>query len=198
MNGRVTSAWVLTAAAAIVLLAVPSARAQGRGPGGGRPGGGMPGGHPGFGPSPGAAREGGRGNVPFPVVPHTENGNGMRPTVQLGPPGRWWDNSHVVRTIGLRRDQQQRMDTIFKANKSALVESFQTLQREEAKLTAVSRQAQPDKAQLFAAIDAVNQARASLEKVRTQMLLQIRQQMDADQITRLESLGEVQPTETPR
>jgi hypothetical protein len=41
---------------------------------------------------------------------------------------------------------------------------------------------------LFAAIDAVSQARAALQKATSQMLLQIRQQMDPGQIQKLKVL----------
>lgn len=185
-----SKAWMTLGAAACLLLALPSAHAQGRGPGGGRSGG-MPGG-----PRPTFGHDGGgRGNLPAMNGPRMEGGGAAGPArgnVQLGPPGRWWDNSSVARSVGLRKEQQKRMDTIFNSNKSALIQSYQTLQREEAKLASISKQPQPDKAQLFAAIDSVNQARASLEKVTTQMLLQIREQLDSDQIGRVEALRESQ------
>jgi hypothetical protein len=44
----------------------------------------------------------------------------------------------------------------------------------------------PDEAQLFAQIDRVAQARADLEKAKTHMLLQLRKEMDADQIRKLD------------
>lgn len=180
--------WMLTAAAGL-LLAVPCVHAQGRGPGGGRPGGGgMPGGgRPGFG-GPGMGHDGGRNNGPAVGIQRNDNANGSQGSTRLGPSGRWWDNSGVARSVGLRRDQQKRMDSIFNSSKPALIQTYQTLQREEAKLASISKQAHPDKTELFAAIDSVNQARASLEKVTTQMLLQIRQEMDSEQIGRMESL----------
>jgi hypothetical protein len=50
----------------------------------------------------------------------------------------------------------------------------------------LSRSPNPDEAALFTQIDRVAQARAELEKAKTHMLLQIRKEMDADQISRLE------------
>lgn len=188
------NAWMLAGTAALVLLALPSVHAQGRGAGGGRPGG-MPGGRTGFGGPPGGGHEIGRGgnnNGPSMNAPRTDSGNFSHSSVRLGPPGRWWDNSGFAQSVGLRKDQRKKMDSIFDSNKHALLESYQTLQREENKLANISKQSQPDKAQLFAAIDSVNQARASLEKVTTQMLLQIRQQMDPDQLTRIDALREAQ------
>ena len=86
------------------------------------------------------------------------------------------------------------MDAIFNANKSAIVASYQTLLGERAKLQAISKAPQVDQTQMFAAIDRVNEARAALQKATTQMLLDIRQQMQPDQISRLEHL----PTTLPQ
>jgi Spy/CpxP family protein refolding chaperone len=116
------------------------------------------------------------------------SGTTTREGLQLGPVGRWWDNKSVVRTIGLRRDQQQKMDVIFSANKPAILSSYKTFLSEQAKLNQLSKNPAADKSQLFAAIDAVSWARASLQKATTQMLLQIREQMDTEQIKKLENV----------
>jgi hypothetical protein len=80
------------------------------------------------------------------------------------------------------------MDGIFNANKGAILSSYKALLSEQAKLDKLNKDPQVDKARLFEAIDAVSQARASLQKATSQMLLQIRQQMDAEQIAKLEEL----------
>lgn len=111
-----------------------------------------------------------------------------RPGVQFGPVGRWWDDKRVVHTVGLTNDQQRRMDTIFNASKPAILASYQTYLKEQARLTALSRNTQVTEASTFAAIDAVNQARTALQKATAQMYLQIRQQMKPEQIQKLETL----------
>jgi Spy/CpxP family protein refolding chaperone len=108
--------------------------------------------------------------------------------LQFGPVGRWWDDKNVIQTIGLRRDQQRRMDSIFDANKPAILESYQAFLKAQAHLSAVNKDPQADKATVFAAIDAVNQARSSLQKATSAMLLQIRKEMDPTQIERLQSM----------
>jgi Spy/CpxP family protein refolding chaperone len=115
----------------------------------------------------------------------------MRGGLQLGPPGRWWDDRQFAQSIGLRKDQQKRMDAIFNANKSAILENYNSLLREESRLSAATREPQLDKARIFAAIDSVNQARAGLEKANAQMLLQVRQEMDPEQIARLEKFRDL-------
>lgn len=111
-----------------------------------------------------------------------------RAGVQFGPVGRWWDNKTVAKTVGLRQDQTRRMDSIFNENKSAILSSYQTFLKEQSRLISLSKSPQADKASTFAAIDAVNQARSNLQKATAQMYLQLRQQMDAAQIEKLEKL----------
>ena len=50
----------------------------------------------------------------------------------------------------------------------------------------LSKSPAPEEGALFAQIDRVAQARAELEKATTHYLLQIRKEMDADQIKKLE------------
>ena len=113
----------------------------------------------------------------------------------LGPPGRWWDDRNFALSIGLSKNQQRKMDEIFNKNKPALLDRYNGFQMEQSKLEAMMKLPQPDKARLFSQIDAVNQARAALEKVNTQMLLQIRQQMQPDQIARLDQFRDQPPDE---
>jgi Spy/CpxP family protein refolding chaperone len=93
-----------------------------------------------------------------------------------------------VNSIGISKDQQRRMDSIFDANRTALEENYKQLKTRQATLRALSKAPQVDQTKLFAAIDSVSEARAGLEKAYTQMLLQIRQQMTPDQVGRLQNL----------
>ena len=173
------------------------ARAQGRGGGGPPPGGGGPGG-PGMG-------GGGMGGPQFPGGPNPSGPcsgspppqqpgqQGQSPEgpprsgLQLGPPGqRWWDDKSYVKSQKLRPEQQTRMDAIFEQNRAALLSHFEGVQQAEAQMEQLSNSPAPDEAALFAQIDRVAQPRAELEKANTHMLLQIRKEMDADQIKRLE------------
>jgi Spy/CpxP family protein refolding chaperone len=164
----------------------------GRPGGGGMPGGGMPGGDRGSGfPGP----MGNRDTMHPPAPGRDSTSSTMRGGLQLGPPGRWWDDKNFVKSIGLRMDQQKKMDAIFNANKSAILENYKSLQREESRLEALTREPQPDKARIFASIDAVNMARASVEKAYAQMQLQVRQEMDSDQIAKMDKFRDPPPAE---
>lgn len=110
----------------------------------------------------------------------------MRGGLQIGPPGRWWDDKHFAKDLKLRPEQQRQMDAAFEDHRGSLLKSYQGLQQEEARMEALSRAKALDKAALLSQIDRVAQARAELEKANTRYLLQIRSAMDAEQINRLE------------
>lgn len=163
------------------------AAAQGKPPAGPPPGGPPPGAHGPGGPG-GPPNSGGPGGT-GPSAPGAGTTGAPPRTVQhFGPVGRWWDDKAVVQAIGLSAQQQRKMDVVFNSNKPAILASYKTFLAEQAKLDAISKQPQVDQSKMFAAIDAVSQARAALEKANTQMLLQIREQMNQGQITKLETL----------
>jgi hypothetical protein len=94
----------------------------------------------------------------------------------------------VVQSIGLRREQQKRMDAIFDAHKPAILDTYKGFLKAQSTLNSVNKDPQADKDRVFAAIDAVNQARSSLQKATSAMLLQIRKEMDPDQVNKLEKI----------
>jgi Spy/CpxP family protein refolding chaperone len=184
MNSR----WVRTALLCVCLAGAGAlcASAQ-RGPGGmGGPGGGM-GGGPSRGPG-GPGGFGGPGDPPPPRPNGVPPNNDSRGGLQSGPIGRWWDDKKVVGAIGLRKDQQKKMDTVFDAHKPAILDSYKSLLAEQAKLDTLMKQPNADKAQVFAAIDSVNQARAALQKANTEMLLDIRSELEPEQIEKLQAV----------
>jgi hypothetical protein len=174
------------ACACLVALAGLSTFAQGRPPGGG------PGAPPPGGIAPGAPggvmSPGGPGAQHPPAANANTASQGVRNGFQFGPAGRWWDDKSVIQTIGLRQDQKQRMDGIFSANKPAILNSYKAYLKEQSRLNALNKDSHVDQARVFAAIDAVNQARTSLQKATSQMLLQLRKEMNSEQIEKLEKM----------
>jgi Spy/CpxP family protein refolding chaperone len=142
-------------------------------------------------PPPGGGHAGGwggNGGVNNAGSLSTNNANITRNGIKLGPPGRWWDDRGFVQTLGLSHDQQKKMDVIFNTNKPIIIAAYKDFEKQQAAVQALSKSANVDKNQLFAAIDAANQARAALEKANTEMLLQIRGQLDSGQVNKLESM----------
>lgn len=165
--------------------AIAQSKPPGPPPGGPPPGvppGPPPGGAPGSAPAaPGGAPPGSQPPRGSASAPHSSLG--------FGPVGRWWDDKSVARAIGLRAAQQQKMDVIFNANKPAILASYKSFLSAQKTLDELDKDSSTDKARLFSAIDAVNQARASLQKATSQMLLEIRAEMGPDQIVKLEKLS---------
>ena len=160
-----------------------------QGPGGGHPG--VPGGMGGMG-GPGGMGRPGRG-FPGEIQPRDMPGNSPAPgstrnPLQHGPVGRWWDNNKYAHSVGLTSDQQRRMDSVFADNRAALVNGLDALRKAEARLGAVSSMDRPSEGDLNAEIQNVAQARADLEKANAHMVLQIRNEMTAEQLSRMDKL----------
>ncbi len=173
---------------AISLTFCPHAQAQhgGHGGGGGMGPGGMGGGGFAGGYGPRDYSRSSAGPPPGNSPDSAGTLSGMRGGLQLGPPGRWWDDKHFAKDLKLRPDQQRRMDVIFETNRPALLNRLGAVQQEEGRMETLVHARNPEEASLNAQIDRVWQARADLEKAKTHYLLQIRQEMDTDQLTRLE------------
>ena len=133
----------------------------------------MPGGgaEPGGGSMPGGSSRdiGGPGDTRDGPLPDTSSQSSatmstVRGGLQLGPPGRWWDDKHFAKTLHLRPEQKKRMDRLFDENRANLVSRYQALQQEESKMESLARGQTLDESALFAQIDRVSQARADLEK----------------------------------
>lgn len=125
-------------------------------------------------------------STPPPAPRENDSTSTMRGGLQLGPPGRWWDDRGFARTLGLDSGQQHRMDDVFNANKPALVALFKSLRHEESQLEKLTRARNPDEQQIFAQIDRVTQARGEVEKATAHYLLAIRKEMTDEQVSRLD------------
>lgn len=179
------SARPLACLAVFVCLLAP-ALLRGQGPGGPpHPGPGSP--SP-IAPAPPSPAGSGAAGAPSRARETGQIHSGQRSGTPFGPAGRWWDDKSVIRAVGITRAQQRKMDSIFDENKSAIVASYKNFLKEQSHLESVNKDPHADQATTFAAIDAVNSARAALQKVTAQMLLEIRHQMSADQVDKLEKL----------
>jgi Spy/CpxP family protein refolding chaperone len=108
-------------------------------------------------------------------------------SLQLGPAGRWWDNKSYAKSIGLKHEQQQRMDAVFNANKATLFNTYRTLKAEEQKLDALQRAESPDEDAIRKQIDTVNALRGQLQKQSATLALALRKELTPEQVQQLES-----------
>ncbi|NUQ30469.1 MAG: periplasmic heavy metal sensor [Acidobacteriaceae bacterium] len=171
-----------------ILLGGSAALAQGPGRPGGPGGGGM-GGRPPMGNGGGFG--GGfpdRRNSPPPYNGSTSGTiSTMHGGLQVGPPGRWWDDKKFAESIGIQKEQRARMDAIMDANRGTLATLYRSLRKEEDALGPLVSAEQPDENRILSQIDRVAQARAELEKANARMLLGIRRELTLDQWHKLET-----------
>jgi Spy/CpxP family protein refolding chaperone len=175
--------------AALVLCAPVAAMAQHGGgpPGGGGMGGGAMGGGNMGGMGMGRGINGGTMNRPPMGGSHFVAVSPMHSGLQLGLPGRWWDEKKMVKSLSLRNDQKSRMDEIFNSSEGNLSTLLTNLQREEVHLSTLSSADLQDETKVFAAIDRYEAARTELAKEKAHVLMQIRQQLDPDQLNKLDT-----------
>jgi Spy/CpxP family protein refolding chaperone len=176
----------------LLVSLVGSATSWAQGPHGGGPPHGGPGAPDMPPPGGGPGGPGGPGGAPNDQHSPPPSGQGddtqstMRGGLQLGPPGRWWDEKSFAKSLGLSGDQRKRMDTIFGENKGTLLSLYHSLEAEEASLERLTSGAHLDEEQIFRQIDKVTEARAALEKANAHMLLEIRKQMTDEQAEKLD------------
>jgi Spy/CpxP family protein refolding chaperone len=121
--------------------------------------------------------------------PHGRHGGPGGPGgLQIGPPGRWWDNPDFSQKLSLSTDQQKKMDDIFNASRLKLIDLFASVQKEEAIMEPLVSADPPDDNKVLSQIDRVAQARAELEKARARMSLDIRRQLTHDQWVQLQAM----------
>jgi Spy/CpxP family protein refolding chaperone len=170
-------ACLLLAGVCLGTAACSFAFAQGRGGGmggGGRMGGGFP---------SGARNPGEMGDI---ETSRGEGSGGVRGGLKLAPPGRWWNEKSFVKSLKLRPDQQTRMDSIFAQNRTVLLNSYLNVQQAEGRMMELAKSPNTDEAALSAQIDRVAQARADLGKAYTHLQMQLRKEMDPDQLAKLD------------
>ena len=110
----------------------------------------------------------------------------MRGGLQLGPPGRWWDDKEFAQELGLSAAQARRMDEIFQANRGTLLRLYRSLEQQESILEQLTTGNHLREERILQQIDRVSGARAALEKASAHMLLEIRKQMTEEQTARLD------------
>ncbi len=102
---------------------------------------------------------------------------------------KWWKSEQFRRDVGLTPDQCTRIDRIFRATLPRLRQGKAELDEQEAELsTLVDFNA--DEAQVVGQVDRVEATRASLNKIRTLMLLHMHQVLTPDQLVRFKTAHE--------
>jgi Spy/CpxP family protein refolding chaperone len=101
----------------------------------------------------------------------------------------WWKDAQFQRDLGLTADQTAKIDTIFQSTISLLRQKKADLDRQEDELSSMIA-AGADESLVTRQVDKVESTRASMNKMRTLMLLHERQVLTPDQRVRLNKLHE--------
>jgi Spy/CpxP family protein refolding chaperone len=100
------------------------------------------------------------------------------------PEGKWWKNPRVVAEINLTNDQVREIEDIFERARPKLIDSKGELEKREGDLQEAI-ESNVDRRDIAAKVDAVEKARAELQKTRILMVLDMRQTLKGEQWERL-------------
>jgi Spy/CpxP family protein refolding chaperone len=122
-------------------------------------------------------------------------GAGTQALAQSGFP--WWKDQKVARELGLTQDQSTRIDAIYRGTQPKLRYDKAELDQQEAELSRLIAE-NADETQVGWQVDRVEAVRASLNKVRTLMLLRMRQVLTPEQRAKFNALHEQWLRSLPR
>ena len=109
----------------------------------------------------------------------------------------WWKDAQFQRDLGLTPDQTAKIDAIFQSTISLLRQKKADLDRQEDELSSMIA-AGADESLVTRQVDKVESTRASMNKMRTLMLLHMRQVLSPEQRTKLTKLHEEWQKTHPR
>lgn len=101
------------------------------------------------------------------------------------PPGKWWRRPEVVRQLELTRDQQEKLDEVFRGAANALIDAKADVDKLQVALRGELDRAQLRRAELQRLAALLTQARGKLFERELMMLADMRGILDEEQWTRL-------------
>ena len=102
--------------------------------------------------------------------------------------GKWWQNERFGRELGLTGEQSARLEEIFQKHQPLLRKRMKAL--EQAQAVFDQRVETADDDAVMKQADAVETARADLNKTRTRMLLRMRRSLTTDQWAKFTALAQ--------
>jgi Spy/CpxP family protein refolding chaperone len=120
-----------------------------------------------------------------PHAPATQSA----PSFTQPQPFAWWKSEQFKKELGLTADQSARIDKLWETTRPELRQEWEELQKLEDKLSHLI-QNDADEAVLARQIDRVETARASTNKTRSLMLVQMLKTLTPDQRSRFKALND--------
>jgi len=102
--------------------------------------------------------------------------------------GKWWKNSTIVREVGLKDSQIEKIEQVFLSHREALGSLNGKVRQAEKQLKPILDADKPDEAKVRAQLDQVLAARNDLERENSMMMLAIRNALTLDQWKRLQEI----------
>jgi Spy/CpxP family protein refolding chaperone len=99
--------------------------------------------------------------------------------------GKWWKNSRLAEEIGLTSEQGDKIEKVFVRSRPALIDLRADLEKKQFFLQQAMEERSAPREELEAKMEAVEDARAALQKARQRMLLDIRQVLKPEQWQKL-------------
>ena len=109
----------------------------------------------------------------------------------------WWKNDDFKKEVGLTADQCGRIDAVFQTTIPKLRQGREELDRLEGELSKMI-DGNTDETQVVKQVDRVEATRASLNKMRTLMLLHMRQVLKAEQLVKFNTAHDKWIQDHPR
>ncbi|HYC58164.1 MAG TPA: hypothetical protein VEK79_01225 [Thermoanaerobaculia bacterium] len=101
------------------------------------------------------------------------------------PPGKWWRRPEVVRQLELTRDQQDKLDEVFRTTANALIDARADIDKLQVALRGELDRTQLRRAELQRLAAQLTQARGKLFERELMMLADMRGILNEEQWTRL-------------
>ena len=101
------------------------------------------------------------------------------------PEGKWWKRPRVAAEIDLSPQQEERIDSIFSKVRPRLIDLRANLEKRQGELDEALAEPSADRGRVAARIDAVEDARAELQKARILMVLDMKQALRPEQWEKL-------------
>jgi Spy/CpxP family protein refolding chaperone len=111
----------------------------------------------------------------------------LAPAVLAGetPEGKWWKNPRVMAELGVSQAQADEIEKIFLRSRPKLIDLRADLEKKELDLQTAMEDKAADRSVVEKKIEAVETSRASLQKTRALMILDMRQVLNPEQWERL-------------
>lgn len=106
------------------------------------------------------------------------------------PEGKWWKRPRVAAEIDLTSNQERRIESIFARARPVLIDRKAALEKAQGELQDALEDSNADRRAVEERIQAVESARAELQKARILMVLDMRQVLRPEQWERLVRLQE--------